>query len=224
MDNRYELDFYIPSKNLAIECNGVYWHDSNHKPKEYHFNKWKECRDKGVKLISIWEDWYINNQDIVSDIILRNLNIYQGVINYEINNISNKECDEFLQLNHIYGYTKYGKCCGMFVNKQLIGVVCVIKRKGKWQLIRYCELPGINIIDGLERSLKYLNIDEIDICISNDLGYELKYNKEIYKQKCWCIDKNYHRHHKTSFTKEEIDKYFLIIFDSGYTKYHLTVC
>lgn len=48
-----ELDIYIPSKHLAIECNGVYWHSiecKSPKDKYYHFNKWKECKDKGIEL------------------------------------------------------------------------------------------------------------------------------------------------------------------------------
>lgn len=55
-----ELDIYIPSRELAIECNGVYWHSVNEKPKKYHMNKYNACKEIGVKLISIWEDEDIN--------------------------------------------------------------------------------------------------------------------------------------------------------------------
>ena len=34
-----ELDIYIPQKNLAIEYDGLYWHDENHVENKYHLNK-----------------------------------------------------------------------------------------------------------------------------------------------------------------------------------------
>ena len=43
-----EVDFYIPSHNLAIEYHGVYWHSVGVKSditKDYHRNKYISCRD-----------------------------------------------------------------------------------------------------------------------------------------------------------------------------------
>lgn len=44
----YELDIFIPEKNLAIEYCGLYWHSefSGNKNKNYHYNKWKKCNEK----------------------------------------------------------------------------------------------------------------------------------------------------------------------------------
>jgi len=53
----YELDIYIPEKNIALEFNGLYWHSHNRlKSKEYHKNKSQICLSKNIKLINIWED------------------------------------------------------------------------------------------------------------------------------------------------------------------------
>ena len=52
-----ELDIYIPSHNLAVEFNGLYWHtEKQGKDQYYHYNKWKMCNDQGIRLITIWED------------------------------------------------------------------------------------------------------------------------------------------------------------------------
>ena len=51
-----ELDIYIPSLNIAIECNGLYWHSNKRKSKTYHLNKTKACEKRGIKLIHIFED------------------------------------------------------------------------------------------------------------------------------------------------------------------------
>ena len=52
--NGKELDIYIPSHNLAIEFNGLYWHSELFIDKNYHLNKTEECEKKGVQLIHIF--------------------------------------------------------------------------------------------------------------------------------------------------------------------------
>ena len=66
-----ELDIYIPSKQIAIECNGIYWHSYDNKPIKYHINKYTECLNKGIQLITIWEDWIIHKPEIVRSIYLK---------------------------------------------------------------------------------------------------------------------------------------------------------
>ena len=51
-----ELDIFIPSHNIAIEYNGLYWHSELHKTNDYHLTKTKECENKGIQLIHIFED------------------------------------------------------------------------------------------------------------------------------------------------------------------------
>ena len=49
-----ELDIYIPSKSLAIEFNGTYWHNSNIKKRNYHQDKTLECDSKGIRLMRLY--------------------------------------------------------------------------------------------------------------------------------------------------------------------------
>lgn len=51
----YELDIFIPDKQLAVEFNGIHWHSTKIKPKNYHLEKSKLCREKGIRLIHIYE-------------------------------------------------------------------------------------------------------------------------------------------------------------------------
>lgn len=56
--NGKELDIYYPEKKIAIEFNGNYFHDEDHKLRDYHINKFKECNKLGITLISVFEnDW-----------------------------------------------------------------------------------------------------------------------------------------------------------------------
>lgn len=54
--NPYEVDFYIPSKKLAIEFNGAYWHSEKMgKSSKYHLDKFRKAKEKDINLIHIWE-------------------------------------------------------------------------------------------------------------------------------------------------------------------------
>lgn len=62
----YELDIYLPRKNLAIEYCGLYWHsDLYGKDKGYHLNKYNMCLDKNIRLITIFGDEYNNDREAV---------------------------------------------------------------------------------------------------------------------------------------------------------------
>ena len=56
-----ELDLYYPELKLAVECNGSYWHATlgpalkTPKSKEYHRNKFMECKRYGIRLLSIFD-------------------------------------------------------------------------------------------------------------------------------------------------------------------------
>ena len=83
----YELDIYLPDLRLAIEYNGDYWHANPKYYSEDHIigdisakevrkkdkQKINRCIKAGVELLVIWEDDWINRQDVVkqelSDII-----------------------------------------------------------------------------------------------------------------------------------------------------------
>ena len=53
------------SKKIAIEFNGDYWHDENHKQRDYHYNKFNLCREKNILLVSIFElEWNSRKDDI----------------------------------------------------------------------------------------------------------------------------------------------------------------
>ena len=58
--NGMEIDIFIPSLNTAIEFNGNKYHTEwfGGKGRQYHLLKTRGCKDKGVKLIHIFEDEY----------------------------------------------------------------------------------------------------------------------------------------------------------------------
>ena len=66
-----EVDVYIPSLQIAVEFNGLYWHSKQAgKDDNYHYDKWIACKDKGVRLITIWEDDWRDKPDAVKSFLL----------------------------------------------------------------------------------------------------------------------------------------------------------
>lgn len=79
--NRFmEIDIYLPEIKLGIEFNGIYWHNDSiaksrgfNNKNEYHKYKTDECLKRGIKLLHIDENDWINNKEMVLNIIKENL-------------------------------------------------------------------------------------------------------------------------------------------------------
>ena len=69
IDNKYELDIYLPEFKLAIEFNGLYWHSDKFINKDKHLDKLVYMNLKGIYLIQIFEDEWLYNKDFVLNLI-----------------------------------------------------------------------------------------------------------------------------------------------------------
>ena len=161
--NGKELDIYIPSHNLAIECNGCYWHASN-VPNHYvsinkHSEKYNLCKSKNIQLLSLWQDWIINKYDIIESIILNKLGLTRRKIYARkciISHITSKICNEFLERNHIQGATNSSIRYGLYYNNELISIMTFSKRKSDiWELNRFCSKLNTTVIGGASKLLNY---------------------------------------------------------------------
>lgn len=69
----YELDIYVPSKKIAFEYNGLYWHSINRggsKKKTYHKDKQEYYLRKGIKVYYLWDFQSKEEcEKIISDIL-----------------------------------------------------------------------------------------------------------------------------------------------------------
>lgn len=221
-----ELDIYIPDKRIAIECNGVFWHSTkspcNH-PASYHFNKWIQCINKGIQLITVWEDQIVNKPDIVKSIILSKLEIYNKryyARQCSIKEIDSTVCNQFLENNHLQGSANSRVRYGLYYGSELVSVMTFgLKRKcmgGKdeWELHRYCNKSGVQVVGGASKLFKHF-IDEqkpiyIESFSSNDISVGELYKAlgfECIKQdygSYWYIDKSMKRYHRYNFRKDQL--------------------
>ena len=165
LDSRQELDIYIPEYNLAIEVNGVYWHNELFHSSDYHLKKTIECESKNIELIHIFEDEWLYKKEIVKSIIKNRLKKNNNLIygrKCEIKEISSNECKDFLNDNHIQGNVNSKVRVGLFYNNDLVSVMSFSKgriimggKKDEWELTRFCNILDTNIIGAANKLFKY---------------------------------------------------------------------
>lgn len=149
-----ELDFYFPDNNVAIEYNGCWLHSDKFKTKDYHYNKWKQCKDKGIQLIFIWEDELLYKQDIVYSLIKSKLGIYDTRIyarKTTVKEVPYNIAREFINKNHLQGYSIDKIRLGLYYNDELVSIMTFGKSRFKSnnddiEIIRFCNKLNCQII------------------------------------------------------------------------------
>lgn len=154
----FELDIYVPGENLAFEFNGLYWHtERSGKDKHYHYTKWKMCKDKGIQLITIWEDEWRDKRDIVEKMIAHKLgeNSDRRVFarNTSIQRLETSVAREFLDSYHIQGSARSTAYLGLYDNNSdLIAVSSWRKNKDLLYLDRYAT--SCTVVGGMGKMLE----------------------------------------------------------------------
>jgi len=163
-----ELDIYIPSKNLAIEFNGLHWHSElQGKDKNYHLDKTTRCLEKEIHLIHIFEDEWLDKQEIVKSVLKAKLGIITNKIfarKCTIAEVSNKQILEFLNTNHIQGYIR-GNNLGLYYKDELVSILVYgssrYNKKYEFEILRFCNKIDTTVVGGLSRLLSKINSKSI---------------------------------------------------------------
>ena len=171
----YELDIYIPEKNIAIEFNGLLWHsygkfilDPKQEDLQYqkyrHLLKTKAAEEKNINLLHIFEYEWLDplKQDIWKSIILYKLGIIKQryfARKLKIKKVSNKEAKEFLELNHIQGSSSAKVKLGLYDNDKLISIMTFAKprfnKNFEYELIRFASLKYSACVGCAQKLFKY---------------------------------------------------------------------
>lgn len=216
-----ELDYYLEDFNLAIECNGVFWHNELFKSKKYHLEKTLKCNKMGISLLHIWEDDWKNKKDIIKSIILNKIGKIPNRIfarKCEIKTVETQEYRKFLEKNHIQGFASSSYNIGLYYDDELISLMTFgwrrTNNKREYELIRFCNKINHNVIGSASKLFNYflkninLNVDIVswaDISLfSGDLygrlGFELgKLSEPNY---FWVVDGV--RKHRYNFSKRKL--------------------
>lgn len=166
LENKREIDLYLPDYNIGIECNGVYWHGSIFRSKNYHQEKSIECEKLGIRLIHIYDSEWENKyeREKIKSIILSSVGKLSNRIyarECTIRKSSNKEIEKFLINNHTQGSRNAQVVYCLEHNGEIVQVMTFSKSKynknltmeDSWEIIRECTLKNTSVVGGESKLL-----------------------------------------------------------------------
>lgn len=171
LDNKTELDFYIPEYKFAIEVNGIYWHSYgqvNHTkhPKEFyrdrHFIKVNEAEKKDIHLFQINEDEINHIPGIWQSKINAKFGSYEKryyARKLKVRLVPSHIARSFLNENHLQGFSYSKIKLGLYSEDELLAMMTFGKprfnKEYEYELIRFCSKLNIQIIGGASKLFKY---------------------------------------------------------------------
>ena len=217
----HELDIYIPSKNLAIEFDGLYWHDERKKGSDYHVNKTQLCEKRNIKLIHVFEDEWQFKTDIVKSRIKSllgdNTKVYARKCS--VVQLGFADTKTFLEQNHIQGF------CMSKWNYALVhdGLTVALMTFGHnrfgdgVELLRFCCLKDVNVVGAASKLFKHFIKEHEDIksivsfadrrWSSSDAFYpKLGFKLDGVSRPSYFYVINGVRHNRMEFTKGKLVK------------------
>lgn len=220
-----EIDIYIPELKVGIEYNGCYWHSSLYKDKNYHLNKTKECRDKGIRLLHVFEDEWIYKKEIIKNKIINVLRKTENRIfarKCQIKLVSDKnEQRQFYNKNHVQGKSINIVSYGLYNEGKLCALMSFDKprtnKKYEWELVRYVSCKDTVVTGGASKLLSYFikNHTPNSIISYADFSWSIGnlYEKigfildGISKPSYFYVEINtFKRHHRFKFNKKFLIK------------------
>jgi hypothetical protein len=166
--SKAEIDIYLPELNIGIEYNGLYWHsEKNNRFRDYHVSKLKKANDKGIRLIQIFSDEWINKRNIVENklksIIIKEKTKRTYARNCTVKEIDAKTKNQFLNQHHIQGEDRSQIKLGLFYKDELISVMTFsnprtalgakVKTKGKYELSRFASKQYV--VGGANKMIRF---------------------------------------------------------------------
>lgn len=155
-----ELDVFVPSKKVAIEFNGLYWHSELFgRGSRYHADKMKLAAENGIKLVQVFEHEWSKKKEICKSIISAKLGLIKNKFHarkLELVQLDKAEARAFFDQNHISGNSTFNVAFGLKLNGELL---CAgswaqdrfARDKSKIELIRFTSKINCSISGGLGR-------------------------------------------------------------------------
>lgn len=202
----HELDIVFYDQRIAIEYCGLYWHSelAGGKSKYYHLDKLDNAVSKGYRLITIFEDEFIKNRELVlsrlRQILGLSFGFRIGARECVIKRIDRRSASEFLNTYHLLGKGNPLVSFGAFYGDKLVSLMSfnntnlakkqnVEGSKLIWELDRFCShtdfcIPGIasRLLSRFEKEIEWEVLTSFadrrwsvgDLYYT--LGFEWKYN------------------------------------------------
>jgi hypothetical protein len=160
-----ELDFYNESLSLAVEYCGLYFHNElSPEPRDnkYHYEKYLLCKEKNIRLITIFEDEWLKEKEKCKNFLKSILGIYEERIygrSCDIKEIDKSTSNQFYEKYHLQNKPTNTKISfGLFFNNELIGSLSLgLHHRSSKQIVlnRLCFKNGFQVVGGASKLFKY---------------------------------------------------------------------
>ena len=189
-----EIDFLIG--NIGFEINDIITHNSKQKDQYYHYNKTLQCKEKGIRLIHLWE-WELTDKNLRNKIFNWILNFLDNKIQIDIKDCIIKEVNQdvaqkFISNYNLYDYNQFDITLGLYYNNKLLQVTTFkCEENNNYQLLQFCTKFGYNVKNGIKELINYfvqtynpqllttiINLDKFTGKTFEELGFKLTKYKE----------------------------------------------
>lgn len=136
-----ELDIYIPSLRLGVECQGVYWHSAQAgKGPDYHKRKRDAVTKAGVQLIQVWEDDWRNRRPVVEKMLVHKLHASRlpsvPARKTEAVALTMAQSRAFFEANHLQGHVNASHYFGLRSESGELVAAMSLKRTSSSKVLR----------------------------------------------------------------------------------------
>lgn len=145
-----EIDIWLPEFNIGIEFHGLFWHTTDRVGK-LHKEKWQLAQKADIRLVQIFEDEWLNKQNIVKARLLAFIGKAEkrDARKLELCTVQWKDAKEFLISTHIQGAGPVGTAYGLYEDEALVavatfgrsrsGAMTGAKKEGEYEVLRYAS-------------------------------------------------------------------------------------
>ena len=158
----FELDVFIPSKKLAFEFDGLYWHCDGVKPAKYHLAKTELCAEKDIRLVHLFENEWAEKRQIVESRVRDMLGVYSQIVyarKCELRETGKDEARLFQDANHLQGAVESSVRLGLYFENELVALMtfgkCRFDKTHEWEMLRFCCKLGYHIPGAAGKLLKH---------------------------------------------------------------------
>ena len=179
-----ELDIVVPSRKLAFEFNGLWWHSERMGTQlNYHQDKTDAAAASGYRLIHIFSDEWENHRAWCEAHIRNVLNVPARIIYARKCEVEQHESAvgvrQFLEENHLQGF-RGGRSIVLKYDGEIVACAIVSKTiYGTVELARWCVKLGLQVVGGFSKVTKLLPAGIISYCDTS------KYDGSGYEASGW---------------------------------------
>lgn len=161
----YEVDLYLPSHNLCIEYDGLYWHSTLwNTDRQYHLKKTLVAENSGLTMLHFFSDEWNMKKDIVKSMLMARLGVNIDNIHARKCSIRKHENLAFYDVNHLQG-KPHGRLYnyGLFMDNELVCSVSIspsyVTRGGGLELARFASRLNTRVVGGFGRLMAAVRKD-----------------------------------------------------------------